>query len=547
MHRPILVTLAAAAGSLHALIVATAAPPLTAGVTWHLDEDFSDEFNGSALDQFKWDTRYRNWSGRDPGMFDPANVNVGDGFLRLDVRLQPPGSLPPGKSYTVATVNTTGGDPGSKQRDFLYGYVEIRAAGMDARTTSAFWLHKNTPDYWTEVDVMELARSNPRTVPTSLHVIREAGVEVVPGGSLRYSQALSFDDAQIPDSQTYFNSFHTYGVDWNEHTIDFYLDGALLRSHPNDRWHHPLSLNFTNSLQEWNGLPTASELDSTQPMLIDYVRVYRTDPRNELDHAGFEYQGSSGVDDAASWTENPWIERTNVDAHSGEWSLRIDNSIANASGSSQWKKLQPAQNGFEVSPETSVTQQIWIKKTEEFPSDTAKHLELVLHWNGLTTDATTARFDVANLPLDEWKLLQQSTFVPALDANRNPVRFVDVMYVINNHLVSAQADGTLLIDDAFFGEIPQVEHQALSGDYNRDGIVDAADYVVWRHAYTSSYESRADGDHNLTLDESDFDIWKSNFGRSAAWSAQAAFVAVPEPATLSLVLAAVLAVARRVT
>jgi hypothetical protein len=455
--------------------------------------------------------------------------------------------LPTGKSYTVATANTTGGDPGSKQRDFLYGYVEIRAKGMDARTTSAFWLHKNTPDYWTEIDVMELARPSPRNVPTSLHVIREAGAEVVPGGSLRYSQALNFDDAQIPGGQTYFNSFHTYGLNWNEHTIDFYVDGALLRSHPNDRWHHPLSLNITNSLQEWNGLPTASALNSSEPMLVDYVRVYRTGPHNKLDHPGFEYQGAAGTEDAASWAENPWMKRTDADARSGAWSVRIDNSVASASGSSQWKKLQPTQNGYEVSPGSAVAQQIWVKKTEEFPTDTAKQLDLVLRWNGLNTAATTASFDVANLPLDEWKLLEQTTFIPALDAIGNPVSFVDVMYVINNQLASAQMDGVLLVDDAFFGESPQAQHQALAGDYNRDGIVDAADYVVWRRAYTSTNVPMADGDHSLTIDAADFNIWKTSFGRSAGSSAQATSVAVPEPATPYLVMIAVLAVARTAT
>ena len=146
----------AAAGLLLACRIATSAPPLKPGITWRLDGAFYDEFNASALDGFKWDIGYRNWSGRDPGIFDPANVSVNDGHLRLDVKLPPSGSLPQGKTYTTASVNTMGGDPGSLQRDFLYGYVEIRAQGMAASTTSAFWLHKNTPDYWTEIDVMEL-------------------------------------------------------------------------------------------------------------------------------------------------------------------------------------------------------------------------------------------------------------------------------------------------------------------------------------------------------------------------------------------------------
>ncbi len=409
---------------------------------------------------------------------------------------------------------------------------------MAASTTSAFWLHKNTPDFWTEIDVMELVLPHPRIVPTSLHVIREAGTEVVPGGSLRYSKQLSFDAAQIPTSQTYFNSFHTYGVDWNKDTIDIYLDGVLLRSHPNDRWHHPLSINVTNSIQEWNGLPTSAQLAAAEPMLVDYIRVYGTEPRNELDHPGFEYPGAAGATDAASWTENPWLQRTSADAHSGEWSVRADNSIPNASGSSQWKKLQPSQTGFEVSPATAVTQQVWVKKIEEFPMDTARKMELVLRWNGLSTGATTASFDLADLQLGQWSPLAQTTFVPTLDATGNPVTFVEVVYMLNNQSESAQMDGTLLLDDAFFGRAIQNEPQLLSGDFNHDGMIDAADYVVWRKNAGGIYT------------QNDVNIWRADFGQTvASGSAPAgvenANVTVPEPTTQTTVVVAMMLMVAR--
>ncbi|MCI0333507.1 MAG: DNRLRE domain-containing protein [Planctomycetes bacterium] len=250
--------------------------PNTPGIQWELMKEFSDEFNGTTLDEAKWDTVYKNWTGQDPGMFDSSSVSVADGYLQLDVNLPPAGTLPPNKQYTTASVNTTGGDLGSLPREVLYGYFELRAKSMNAKTTSAFWLFNNTPENWTEIDAMELVYSMERSVPTNLHVIRENGVTV----SEQFPAILTFDDANVPSGETHFNSFHTYGLDWNVNTIDWYIDGALVRSVPNDRWHQPLYLNITNSIQDFNGLPTGNELSAAAPFLVDYVRVYKAVPES---------------------------------------------------------------------------------------------------------------------------------------------------------------------------------------------------------------------------------------------------------------------------
>jgi hypothetical protein len=67
------------------------------------------------------------------------------------------------------------------------------------------------------------------------------------------------------------------------------------------------------------------------------------------------------------------------------------------------------------------------------------------------------------------------------------------------------------------------------GDFNEDGTVDAADYVVWRRELGADYE------------ESDLAAWRANFG----WSANSAanpdpipMMPVPEPALLSILIAA---------
>jgi endoglucanase len=87
----------------------------------------------------------------------------------------------------------------------------------------------------------------------------------------------------------------------------------------------------------------------------------------------------------------------------------------------------------------------------------------------------------------------------------------------------------------------------LPGDYNADGVVDAADYTVWR-----DHLGERIGLHNDptpgTVGPEDYDVWKAHFGQvSAAGSGTlATAAAVPEPATVVLWLAAAaLAVIRR--
>ena len=63
----------------------------------------------------------------------------------------------------------------------------------------------------------------------------------------------------------------------------------------------------------------------------------------------------------------------------------------------------------------------------------------------------------------------------------------------------------------------------LQGDYNGDGIVDAADYTVWRDSLGSTTALAADGDNNHVIDQADYDIWKTNFGKTSGGAAALEF------------------------
>jgi hypothetical protein len=65
------------------------------------------------------------------------------------------------------------------------------------------------------------------------------------------------------------------------------------------------------------------------------------------------------------------------------------------------------------------------------------------------------------------------------------------------------------------------------GDFNDDGVVDAADYVVWRYGLGTQFS------------EDDYDIWRADFGRvidSGTNNPLAQGSAIPEPVTLANLL-----------
>jgi hypothetical protein len=86
----------------------------------------------------------------------------------------------------------------------------------------------------------------------------------------------------------------------------------------------------------------------------------------------------------------------------------------------------------------------------------------------------------------------------------------------------------------------------LPGDFNADGMVNAADYVVWRNAEGSTISTRADADGSGLVDEGDLAIWRDNFGTVAELGAGSNQASVPEPTTFALLLVAALFAFQRV-
>ncbi len=82
------------------------------------------------------------------------------------------------------------------------------------------------------------------------------------------------------------------------------------------------------------------------------------------------------------------------------------------------------------------------------------------------------------------------------------------------------------------------------GDYDIDGDVDGSDFLAWQRSFGTTGFTASDGSLNGIVDQADLQIWQQQFGESigiaTVWSA----MRVPEPKGLSLLLGALILLAR---
>ncbi len=86
----------------------------------------------------------------------------------------------------------------------------------------------------------------------------------------------------------------------------------------------------------------------------------------------------------------------------------------------------------------------------------------------------------------------------------------------------------------------------VKADYNQNGVVDAADYIVWRKLNGLSGSGlAADGNGDNQVDNDDYVIWRQNFGNrrgTATGAGSLVAASVPEPSTLFFAFATLTAV-----
>jgi hypothetical protein len=143
-----------------------------------------------------------------------------------------------------------------------------------------------------------------------------------------------------------------------------------------------------------------------------------------------------------------------------------------------------------------------------------------LIWRATTTTAggsVSASGVLATLTIDTTGMFVGQFNLILNPPSTGPTAFADAGVTTN------LINGSLSI-----GDVP------LPGDYNLDGTVDAADYVVWREA---------DGT------QGGYNAWRANYGRTAVLGATgfgSANISVPEANSLLLVAVALVSLSRRI-
>jgi hypothetical protein len=164
-----------------------------------------------------------------------------------------------------------------------------------------------------------------------------------------------------------------------------------------------------------------------------------------------------------------------------------------------------------------------------------------LIWGATTTTTTgtvPANGVLATLTIDTTGITTGQFDLILNPAATGPTAFADAGVVAN------LTNGLLQI-----GAAP-----SLTGDYNGNNVVDAADYVLWRETLNQmGMNLAADGNGNNQVDPGDYEVWRTNFGRTTAAgtyltpheSPGANYAAVPEPASILLWMLALPSLCRR--
>jgi beta-glucanase (GH16 family) len=195
----------------------------------------------------------------------PQNVALdGAGNLAITARKESFG----GRGFTSGRINTKG--------LFAQGYGRFEARikmPWGPGIWPAFWMLGSNIDKvpWPEcgeIDIMEYKGQEPNVIYGSLHGPGYSG-----GSAITKSYGLTNNRFDV--------DFHIFAVEWNEESIDFYVDDTLYqRLKPEDvkgKWvyNQPFYIILNVAVGGYfAGFPTA-QTPFPQTMLVDYVKVYK--------------------------------------------------------------------------------------------------------------------------------------------------------------------------------------------------------------------------------------------------------------------------------
>ncbi len=274
------------------------------------DLTFQDEFNGTTLDESKWNYETGYYLNDDPGTWgwgneelqhytdSEDNVFVKDGNLNI-VALEDPKTFPQDSNrvapYSSGKINT------KDKYKFTYGRIDFRAKlPVGPGAWPALWMLPNDNVYGTwassgEIDIMEARGRVPSESSGALHF----------GGEWPLNKHIS--GVQTYEDGGRMDEFHTYSLIWEADQIKWYVDGKCFYAVNKEQWNSlgaqgnpyaPFDQDFylvmNLAMGGWfdGGVkPTPDMFPST--MQVDYVRVYNGEEKVNVPVTGVELDKTS--------------------------------------------------------------------------------------------------------------------------------------------------------------------------------------------------------------------------------------------------------------
>ena len=219
---------------------------------------FSDDFSGPALDSSKWNYRTdtKALSAQIPG-----SISVASGVMDINLAKQTFG----GESYT-------GGGIVSKDT-FRYGYYQVQAqTTANPGWHTSFWVFAGdgtttyTPTAKTEIDDFEINSDSPSSI--SLGYITWNNGSTDGGTRCNSNYQPGYSTAA---------GLHSYGFEWTEQSITYYLDGTQIctQSYPASSHTHDLvniwmtSIGYTSDISVANN-PSPAQYEKLEYYVRDY-------------------------------------------------------------------------------------------------------------------------------------------------------------------------------------------------------------------------------------------------------------------------------------
>ena len=273
---------------------------------WVLNEEISDEFEGTEIDTAKWFVEGQNgdyyiWKGRAPSQYAPHNVVVENGNLILKTQWEPDYNFAKESYADGAHKDTYGVHEGkplpittaavvSKKR-FLNGYMEIKSKAPKAAMTAAFWAigFEQELDMYEQLAVPKIAKEGSISSNTNRTAVHDWSPP-----STRPTKAFGYDE-NLP--YTTSDDFHVYGVEWGEDYLKIFRDGKFVQEFTQDElgtdWvlNNPMEIWIDSEIFKWLGVPHKEELPAT--FEVEYMRVWQKESNNLLvkDKAFYGFEG----------------------------------------------------------------------------------------------------------------------------------------------------------------------------------------------------------------------------------------------------------------